>query len=389
MEALLKMGASFSRRALWGLVAPAILTLSLLGHGENASRGQLVARDNRNAGSCQPEIANLKPSDLGVTKSTLVLEEGAALKNGFGSEYSQLADKLAECARVLRLRGYADEANDIDARVKSMREHTDYSGDNSYVDWLLLFQAADLEEYLKLYPDQEALVTRTAPLRASELDRLAGLLRQVNRTTEAAKLEEAAKLIRSGGNAWREKYAVLVKRRRDEDAAIEKRYQDACFAEYVAALKESALPGMKLNLTLQERSDLQVGLRLGFGDQYDVLVDALEKYGSVLRLKGHVDEAKDIEARVQCMREHKDYPGANSFADWLLAYRANDLQYALAPLKNPSSEWVVRQWESTREWLPLELETLAAALRKLNRTTEAVKLEEQAAKIRSSVPARH
>lgn len=377
------MGASFSRRALCALVAPGILTMSLLGHGEDASRWQLEARNNRNTGSCQPEIANLKPSDLAYMKSMLVFEESAALKNGFGAEYSKVADKLTESARLLRLRGYTDEANDIDARVKSMREHADYGGDNSYADWLLLGHAAEAEEDLKLYPDQEIRFKQLAPYRASQLDGLAGLLRQVNRLTEAAKLEELAKLIRRGGDE-REKFAVLVKRRRDEDAALEKRYQDACFAEYVAGLTESALPTMKLTLTLQESSDLQVGLRLGFGVQFDAVADALEKYGSVLRLKGHVDEAKDIEARVRCMREHRDYPGANSFADWFLAYRANDLRYVREPLKNPSSELVVRLWESKREFLPLELDTLAAALRKLNRTTEAVKLEEEATRIRSS-----
>jgi tetratricopeptide (TPR) repeat protein len=132
--------------------------------------------------------ANLKDSDITEMKATLTLLESWALQQGFGADYTQLAGSLTDYAAVLRFKGRMAEAQEIEARAQSMRDHADYSGPESFAEWFL-------ESLDQSHPAQ-ANVSGSMQ-RIEGLDRLAGLLRKVNRASDASKLEDKAAQIRS------------------------------------------------------------------------------------------------------------------------------------------------------------------------------------------------
>lgn len=130
------------------------------------------------------EFAKLTDADITQMRATLIMLEMAALQKGFGPDYDRVADSLVQYAAVLRFKGRTAEANEIERRAQSMREHGDYAGPESFAQW-----------YLERF-DQTAQVRGNAAASAEAiegLNHLAGLLRRVNRPSDAAKIEARAK----------------------------------------------------------------------------------------------------------------------------------------------------------------------------------------------------
>jgi hypothetical protein len=116
-----------------------------------------------------------------------------------------------------------------------------------------------------------------------------------------------------------------------------------------------------------------VALQQGFGVAYSQAADSLTDYATIVRLKGRTEEAKNVAARAQSMRDHGDYSGPESFAAWLIE---------MMDRMNSNSPGSV-QWLGVAE----SLENTAGLLRKVNRPTDAGILEARAMALRAQVPA--
>src|SRR5271168_4741502 len=171
--------------------------------------------------------------------------------------------------------------------------------------------------------------------------------------------------------AARQRYAELLRKlHRDADAsAVDNQIKEIRLQLRVAQMKDDDIANMKWGLVGLE----SVILQHGFGTDYDVVADSLLDYAAILRLKGRPEEAKNVTARAQSMRDHGDYAGPESFAAWLIetSDRMN--------INSPGSVQDERVADS--------LENAARLLRKVNRPTDAGILEAKAKAVRAEVPA--
>ena len=171
--------------------------------------------------------------------------------------------------------------------------------------------------------------------------------------------------------AARQRYAELLRKlHRDADAsAVDNQIKEIRLQLRVAQMKDDDIANMKWGLVGLE----SVILQHGFGTDYDVVADSLLDYAAILRLKGRPEEAKNVTARAQSMRDHGDYAGPESFAAWLI--ETSDRMSS----NSPGSVQDERVADS--------LENAARLLRKVNRPTDAGILEAKAKAVRAEVPA--
>ncbi|HEY4948810.1 MAG TPA: tetratricopeptide repeat protein [Candidatus Acidoferrales bacterium] len=175
----------------------------------------------------------------------------------------------------------------------------------------------------------------------------------------------------AGAIAARERYAELLRKlnREPEAIAVDNQIKELRLEQQVAQMKDGDIADMKWGLVALEGAALQQG----FGTAYSQAADSLADYATILRLKGRTEEAKNVAARAQSMREHGDYAGPESFAAWLIetADRMN--------LNSPGSVQHERVADS--------LENAAGLLGKVNRRTDASILDAKAKAMRAGVPA--
>jgi tetratricopeptide (TPR) repeat protein len=171
--------------------------------------------------------------------------------------------------------------------------------------------------------------------------------------------------------AARERYAQLLRKlNREPDAiAVDNQIKEIRLEQQVAQMKDEDITNMKWDLVGSESMVLQHG----FGADYDQVADSLLDYAKILRRKGRAEEAKNMAARAQSMRDHGDYAGPESFAAWLIE---------TADRMNSNSPGSV-QYERVADGL----ENAGKLLRKVNRPTDAVILEAKAKAMRAEVPA--
>jgi tetratricopeptide (TPR) repeat protein len=136
----------------------------------------------------EQQVAQMKDEDIADMKWGLVGMESMALQQGFGTAYSQVADSLADYAMILRLKGRTEVAKNVAARAQSMHGRGDYAGPESFALWLI--ETTDWTNSSNPGSDQY-------PRAADGLEDVAGLLRKVNRPTDAAILEAKAKAARA------------------------------------------------------------------------------------------------------------------------------------------------------------------------------------------------
>jgi tetratricopeptide (TPR) repeat protein len=134
------------------------------------------------------QVANMKDSDITAMQRSLVSMEAMALSQGFGPEYTKVSDSLMDYASVLRLKGRAEESKAVEARAKSMCEHRDYAGPESFGEWFVGYLDAADGMQAKRWNSARAI---------DQLDLCIASLRKVNRPSDAAILEKRAALIRS------------------------------------------------------------------------------------------------------------------------------------------------------------------------------------------------
>jgi tetratricopeptide (TPR) repeat protein len=171
--------------------------------------------------------------------------------------------------------------------------------------------------------------------------------------------------------AARQRYAELLRKlNREPDAiAVDNQIKEIRLEQQVAQMKDEDITNMKWGLVGLESMVLQHG----FGADYDQVADSLLDYATILRRKGRAEEAKNVAARAQSMRDHGDYAGPESFAAWLIE---------TADRMNSNSPGSV-QYERVADGL----ENAGKLLRKVNRPTDAVILEAKAKAMRAEVPA--
>src|SRR5271170_2372643 len=171
--------------------------------------------------------------------------------------------------------------------------------------------------------------------------------------------------------AARQRYADLLRKlnREPEAIAVDNQIKEMRLEQQVAQMKDSDVVNMKFGLVGLE----SIVLQHGFGPDYDQVADSLADYAAILRRKGRPEEAKNVAARAQSMRDHGDYAGPESFAAWLIesAERMN--------INSPGSA----QYKGLAD----SLENAARLLRKVNRPTDAGILEAKAKAMRAEVPA--
>ena len=136
----------------------------------------------------QQRVAQMKDDDIANMKWGLVGLESIVLQHGFGADYDQVADSLLDYASILRLKGRSEEAKNVAARALSMRAHGDYAGPESFAAWLI-------ETSNRMNSNSPGSVQYEQV--ADSLENAAGLLRKVNRPTDAGILEAKAKAMRA------------------------------------------------------------------------------------------------------------------------------------------------------------------------------------------------
>ncbi len=136
----------------------------------------------------QQQVAQMKDEDITNMKWGLVGLESIVLQHGFGADYDQVADSLLDYASILRLKGRSEEAKNVAARALSMRAHGDYAGPESFAAWLI-------ETSNRMNSNSPGSVQYERV--ANSLENAAGLLRKVNRPTDAGILEAKAKAMRA------------------------------------------------------------------------------------------------------------------------------------------------------------------------------------------------
>jgi tetratricopeptide (TPR) repeat protein len=134
------------------------------------------------------QAAQMKDDDIANMKRSLVRLEAVALQQGFGAAYSQTAESLTDYATILRLKGRTGEAQDIAARAQSMYDRRDYAGPESFAAWLI-------EAMNRMSCNSPGSVPYLRV--ADSLENTAGLLRKVNRPSDAEMLEAKAKAMRA------------------------------------------------------------------------------------------------------------------------------------------------------------------------------------------------
>jgi tetratricopeptide (TPR) repeat protein len=136
----------------------------------------------------EQQVAQMKDDDIANMKWGLVGLESMVLQHGFGADYDQVADSLLDYAAILRRKGRTEEAKNVAARAQSMHDHGDYSGPESFAAWLI--ESMDRMNSVKPGSVQYEGVV-------ASLGNAAGLLRKVNRLTDASILEAKAKAMRA------------------------------------------------------------------------------------------------------------------------------------------------------------------------------------------------
>jgi tetratricopeptide (TPR) repeat protein len=171
--------------------------------------------------------------------------------------------------------------------------------------------------------------------------------------------------------AARQRYAELLRKlnREPEAVAVDNQIREMRLEQQVAQMKDEDITNMKWGLVGLESMVLQHG----FGADYDQVADSLLDYATILRRKGRAEEAKNVAARAQSMRDHGDYAGPESFAAWLI--ETADRMNINSPGSVPYERFADR------------LENAANLLRKVNRPTDAGILEARAKAMRAEVPA--
>jgi tetratricopeptide (TPR) repeat protein len=171
--------------------------------------------------------------------------------------------------------------------------------------------------------------------------------------------------------AARQRYAELLRKlnREPKAIAVDNQITEIRLEQQIAQMKDDDIANMKWGLVGWESMVLQHG----FGAEYGQVADSLLDYAAILRRKGRTEEAKNVAARAQSMRDHGDYSGPESFAAWLIE-RADRMN-----MNSPGSV----QYERVAD----NMENAARLLRKVNRPTDADILEAEAKAIRAGVPA--
>jgi tetratricopeptide (TPR) repeat protein len=169
----------------------------------------------------------------------------------------------------------------------------------------------------------------------------------------------------------RQNYAAFLRKlnREAEAAAVDSQARELHRKQQAAQMKDEDIANMKWGLVGLEA----VALQQGFAVAYSQAADSLTDYATIVHLKGRTEEAKNVAARAQSMREHGDYSGPESFAAWLIE---------MMDRMNSNSPGSV-QWLGVAE----SLENTAGLLRKVNRPTDAGILEARAMALRAQVPA--
>jgi tetratricopeptide (TPR) repeat protein len=171
--------------------------------------------------------------------------------------------------------------------------------------------------------------------------------------------------------AARQRYAELLRKlyREPEAIAVDNQIKEIRLEQQVAQMKDNDVANMKWGLVGLEDAALQQG----FGPAYSQAAESLADYATILRLKGRTEDAKNVAARAQSMRDYGDYAGAQSFAAWLI--ETMDRMNSNSP--------------GSVQWLQVadSLESTAGLLRKVNRSTDAGILEAKAKAMRAKVPA--
>jgi tetratricopeptide (TPR) repeat protein len=169
----------------------------------------------------------------------------------------------------------------------------------------------------------------------------------------------------------RQNYAVFLRKlnREAEAAAVDSQVRELRLKQQAAQMKDDAIANMKWSLVGLEA----VALQQGFGPAYSQAAESLADYATILRLKGNAEEAKNVAARAQSMRDHGDYAGPESFAAWLIEMMGR---------MNSNSPGSV-QWLQVAD----SLENTAGSLCNVNRPTDAGILDVKAKAMRAELPA--
>jgi tetratricopeptide (TPR) repeat protein len=171
--------------------------------------------------------------------------------------------------------------------------------------------------------------------------------------------------------AARQRYAELLRKlnREPEAIAVDNQIKEIRLEQRFAQMTDEDIVTMKWGLVGLESMVLQHG----FGADYDQVADSLLDYAAILRRKGRPEEAKNVAARAQSMRDHGDYSGPESFAAWLI-----ESMDRMNSVKPGSVQY---------EGAAASLVNAAGLLRKVNRPTDASILEAKANAMRAEVPA--